>query len=280
MRDFQRACQRYALRLRLVWDKPPEMFPTSGGPPSTWSIPAIVTASGLADWLDVTTSHLDWFADRRGAAAATGTGRLPHYRYHWLAKRVGGSARLIEAPKWRLKTIQQRILHGILDLIPPHETGHGFRQHRSIRSYVAAASRPGRGGADRLARLFSVDRSGRVNGLVSKPPGIRTEVAALLAALCTNQVPDDVWQDFPQYGSTEDRWYHERLYREPHLPQGAPTSPALANLIAYRLDCRLQGLAAAAGASVYALRGRPAVFGRQRICRAGPPLPAPRLVDR
>src|SRR5262249_30643931 len=32
-------------------------------------------------------------------------------------------------------------------------------------------------------------------------------------------------------------------------PQGAPTSPALANLCAYRLDCRLAGLAAAAGAS-------------------------------
>ena len=38
------------------------------------------------------------------------------------------------------------------------------------------------------------------------------------------------------------------IYFQPHLPQGAPTSPALANLCAYRLDCRLAGLAAAAGA--------------------------------
>lgn len=28
-----------------------------------------------------------------------------------------------------------------------------------------------------------------------------------------------------------------------HLPQGAPTSPAIANLCAWRLDCRLQGVA-------------------------------------
>jgi hypothetical protein len=35
----------------------------------------------------------------------------------------------------------------------------------------------------------------------------------------------------------------------PHLPQGAPTSPALANLAAYRLDCRLQGLGRAIGAA-------------------------------
>ena len=78
--------------------------------------------------------------------------------------------------------------------------------------------------------------------------GYPAEVAALLAALCTNRIPADVWHGFPQFGSPADRWYHERLYEQPHLPQGVPTSPALANLVAYRLDCRLQGLAAAAGA--------------------------------
>lgn len=34
-----------------------------------------------------------------------------------------------------------------------------------------------------------------------------------------------------------------------HLPQGAPSSPVLANLCAFRLDCRLAGLARTAGAS-------------------------------
>jgi hypothetical protein len=38
------------------------------------------------------------------------------------------------------------------------------------------------------------------------------------------------------------------LYQRPHLPQGAPTSPSLANLATYRLDCRLAGLAKAIGA--------------------------------
>src|SRR5262249_23329973 len=38
------------------------------------------------------------------------------------------------------------------------------------------------------------------------------------------------------------------LYARPHLPQGAPTSPALANVCTYRADCRLSGLAKSAGA--------------------------------
>jgi hypothetical protein len=40
----------------------------------------------------------------------------------------------------------------------------------------------------------------------------------------------------------------KRIYGPRHLPQGTPASPALANLCAYRLDCRLHALAQAAGA--------------------------------
>jgi hypothetical protein len=82
---------------------------------------------------------------------------------------------------------------------------------------------------------------------VFRTAGYPEEVCQLLASLCTNCVPDDVRRRFPQYGGVTDRWRHEGLYARPHLPQGSPTSPSLANLSAYRLDCRLTGLAHVVG---------------------------------
>jgi RNA-directed DNA polymerase len=65
--------------------------------------------------------------------------------------------------------------------------------------------------------------------------GYPESVADLLGGICTNAVPRRVWNG----GSNEASILHTR----PHLPQGAPTSPALANICAYRTDCRLTGLA-------------------------------------
>jgi hypothetical protein len=74
----------------------------------------------------------------------------------------------------------------------------------------------------------------------------------MLAGLCTNTVSREVWDQAGSLRADGTRvaasWQAGQLYRRPHLPQGAPTSPALANLVAYRLDARLAGLARAAGA--------------------------------
>jgi hypothetical protein len=78
--------------------------------------------------------------------------------------------------------------------------------------------------------------------------GYPEQVADCLGGICTNTVPRDVWKNRPLDFSAK-QWREARdMYMRPHLPQGAPTSPALANLMAFRLDCRLTGLAKSANA--------------------------------
>jgi hypothetical protein len=240
---FRRACRNHELSVGNVRRMHPEMAPAPGRR-VTWDVPALVTVGELAEWLELQPKALDWFADLRGLERTVAAGPLRHYRYHWLAKRAGGSARLIEAPKPRLKAIQRRVLHGILDQIPPHAVAHGFFRGRSTRSFVAPhVGQPLVLRTDLKDFFPSVPRSRVV--AVFCAAGYPEEVSRYLAGLCTNLVPPEVWESFPQYqyGTIGDRWRHDDLHRRPHLPQGAPTSPALANLCSYRLDCRLAGLA-------------------------------------
>ena len=89
--------------------------------------------------------------------------------------------------------------------------------------------------------------------------------------LCTNVVPLTEWSalDRPsEAAAIAAYWRLGSRLATPHLPQGAPTSPALANLAAFSLDRRMSGLAEKLGARYtrYAddlvLSGSPGLAGR------------------
>ena len=95
-----------------------------------------------------------------------------------------------------------------------------------------------------LESFFAAVSAPRVYGVL-RLAGYPEPVAHCLTGLTTTVLSRELWRAIPP-GPDQDR--HRRLGRflaTPHLPQGAPTSPALANLVAFALDRRLAALAAA-----------------------------------
>jgi RNA-directed DNA polymerase len=247
-RGFKRAWSKYAHQLSIgQWlTEPQQMQPVATS--TAWSIPAIESAPTLALWLRLSPGELEWFADLKGL----GRGRkshqqLRHYHYRVFAKR-SGNVRLIESPKPRLKELQRQILSLLLDEIPVHPAVHGFCKGRSIGTF--ATPHVGQRVVLRmdLRDFFPSISRARVQALL-RTAGYPEPVADLLGGICTNAAPRDVWEKLAFYVDPLQLLEIRDLYRQPHLPQGAPTSPALANLCCYRMDCRLVGLARSVGAN-------------------------------
>ena len=209
-----------------------------------WPVVELPHQGELERLLDVDAGELAWFADTRGWERQVSE---PLRHYHWIVAPKRNGVRLLAAPKPRLKEIQRRLLRHVLTAIPLHPFAHGGVPGRSVRTALA----PHAGArivirAD-LEMFFSVIAAGRVYGIL-RQAGYPESVAYTITGLCTTVVPREVWQ---QVRTPKDFERHRRLGRAlatPHLPQGAPTSPALANLVAFSLDRRLAGLARAFGA--------------------------------
>jgi RNA-directed DNA polymerase len=206
-------------------------------------LPQLDHVAGLAQWLglDVDTLGAYTYCSERRRRVPL---HAQHYGFRLQPKRSGGG-RLVEAPRRRLKALQRRVLGGLLARVPVHEACHGFVAGRSVRSH--AQRHTGQDvvlqfdlqdffGSIGVARVESIFRT------LGFPPG----VAAELAALCTVSTPDPVLQRLRDDGWID--WRQAKRLAAPHLPQGAPTSPALANLSGFNLDLRLDGLAHALGA--------------------------------
>jgi retron-type reverse transcriptase len=144
----------------------------------------------------------------------------PRYREFALRKRSGGERRIAE-PDRELKRIQRRILYRLLTRLKAHPNVTGFEKGHSI--VTNALPHAGQAVVVRmdLKDFFGSTKADRIDQYFRRI-GWNNQAAGLLTELCTHK------------GG---------------LPQGAPTSPRLSNLVNYRLDAQLAGLADKLGAT-------------------------------
>jgi S1-C subfamily serine protease len=163
-------------------------------------------------------------ADEAALLAVLGLGagelkKIWYYRgrmyQHFSIAKGPNKVRMISAPDERLKSLQRKLAGKLAELHRPRNPVHGFVADRSVKTN-ARAHMPRRFVVNiDLKDFFPTISQNRVEGMLSSL-GIDARVAEIIARICCNNG---------------------------HLPQGAPSSPTLSNMICFRLDKELMGIA-------------------------------------
>jgi retron-type reverse transcriptase len=189
-------------------------------------LPVLATPGDVAAALALPIPRLRWLAFHAEATTQ------PHYVRFTVPKRSGGT-RDLAAPMPRLRATQDWILAHVLAKVPTHAAAHGFVPGRSTVSNAVPHLQALAVVNCDLRDFFPTIHVHRVRGCFQEL-GYSPAAATILALLCTEAPRRLVeYAGRPLHVATGPRC----------LPQGAPTSPALSNLIARRLDARCLGLA-------------------------------------
>ena len=181
---------------------------------------------GLFDWLrkrgskDSSQYGMDEWARRLGLAPAEFSAVDISYHAFTIPKRSGGTRQIL-APAPALKTLQRRILRRLIARLKSHPCVTGFERGHSI--VTNALPHAGRAVVVRMdiRNSFGSTTESRILAYFQRI-GWASDAAKWLTRVCTYQNG---------------------------LPQGAPTSPRLANLVNYQLDAYLEAAGVALGAS-------------------------------
>jgi len=188
--------------------------------------PAFADLKDIADAMGVSLGELRFLTYDRKASKVT------HYKRFRIAKKTGGY-RTLSAPMPRLKRAQYWLLDTVIEKVEPHDAAHGFRAARSILTNAAPHQKKAVVINFDLKDFFPSIGYRRVKGLF-RSFGYAEAQAAVFALLATEADRSEMRID-------GESWHVANGERA--LPQGAPTSPAITNLLCRKLDRRLSGVA-------------------------------------
>ncbi|WP_051349290.1 reverse transcriptase family protein [Chryseobacterium gregarium] len=195
-----------------------------------FSLPVFENVSDFSQKSGFSLSVIKYLAFHRNVS------KKSHYHVFEIPKKSGGK-RKISAPKPQLRHFQHWILENILNKIPVGDAVHGFTIKKSIVTNAEPHIKKDIIINIDLQDFFPSISYKRVKGLFSKL-GYSEQLSTIFALVCTQAHTEEILLDEVKY------FVHKG---ERFLPQGSPASPAISNIIAYKLDKRLLGLAAKYG---------------------------------
>ena len=192
-------------------------------------VPVIFSLKHLAEQLSVNYDELSYLMRFRDG----------YYSYYLIKKKRGGKRRIV-VPYDNLKRIQRWILDNILEKEKVHPSCKGFIKGSNTLGNAKVHVRKKYIRKFDLKDFFESIDVRRVYGLF-REIGYSPAVSNDLASLCTIKINDEKYKAMPPY---KKLWFgHLNACSYPVLAQGAPTSPALANLICRKMDSRLEKFA-------------------------------------